>query len=347
MIKCLICDIDLEKQIHLTNHLKKYHSMNYKQYYDTFLKNDKDGICLTCGKETKFERNQYRQFCSVKCMRQNVDIQKRITQTNIKRYGGTGLASKEIKLKVENTNLEKYGVKNSYQIDHVQKNAHKLENIRKSIINFELTNNCTWIRHLIEKYGHGWLNANLNIDYVYFKNHRYVKNSDISIIENYYNQKYKHFENSVLSYIRTFYDGEVICNSKKYIYPYELDFYFPELNIGIECNGSYWHSIEAGIYDKNYHLMKTNLCEKSNIRLIHIFEDDWGDNSIQEHIKNVFTNNEVIDSNIKHIVLDRSKDDVSKYLKIGYQIESYSEPKLKTNSCFSIYDCGTCTLYLS
>jgi hypothetical protein len=35
----------------------------------------------------------------------------------------------------------------------------------------------------------------------------------------------------------------------------------------------YWHS-EVYV-DKNYHLNKTKLCEDKNIRLIHIFEDEW------------------------------------------------------------------------
>ena len=131
MVKCLICNIELEKQIHLTNHLKKYHSMSYKKYYDTFLLKEGEGICLTCGKETKFERNQYRQFCSVKCMRQNKDIQEKTRQTSIERHGGVGLESKEIRLKAEQTNIERYGVKNPYMIEEVKKNAHSKEAVKK------------------------------------------------------------------------------------------------------------------------------------------------------------------------------------------------------------------------
>ena len=63
-------------------------------------------------------------------------------------------------------------------------------------------------------------------------------------------------------------------NSNRIIlYPQELDIYIPSLKIGIEFNGLHWHS---ELYkSKNYHLQKTIDCEKQNIRLIHIFEDEW------------------------------------------------------------------------
>ncbi|AOT25839.1 putative Hef-like homing endonuclease [Campylobacter phage vB_CjeM_Los1] len=54
----------------------------------------------------------------------------------------------------------------------------------------------------------------------------------------------------------------------------ELDFYLPEYNLAIECNGDYWHS-ESNGKDKNYHLNKTNKCLERGIQLLHIFESSW------------------------------------------------------------------------
>lgn len=51
----------------------------------------------------------------------------------------------------------------------------------------------------------------------------------------------------------------------------ELDIYIPDKNLAIEYNGIYWHAKE----DKNYHLHKTEECEKKGVRLIHIWEDLW------------------------------------------------------------------------
>lgn len=53
----------------------------------------------------------------------------------------------------------------------------------------------------------------------------------------------------------------------------EIDIYLPQLNLGIEYNGEYWHS-EAK-KGRNYHLDKTKLAESKGIRLVHIFEHEW------------------------------------------------------------------------
>lgn len=53
----------------------------------------------------------------------------------------------------------------------------------------------------------------------------------------------------------------------------EIDIFIPNKLIGIECNGLRWHSEE--FKPNNYHINKTNECEKKSIRLIHIYEDEW------------------------------------------------------------------------
>lgn len=54
----------------------------------------------------------------------------------------------------------------------------------------------------------------------------------------------------------------------------EIDLYDPERKIGIEFNGTYWHSLSM-LGDKNYHLKKSKLAESKGIRLIHIYEYEW------------------------------------------------------------------------
>jgi AraC-like DNA-binding protein len=53
----------------------------------------------------------------------------------------------------------------------------------------------------------------------------------------------------------------------------ELDIFIPDLKIAFEYNGLYWHS-EIN-RTKNYHIGKTKQCYKNDIRLIHVFEDEW------------------------------------------------------------------------
>jgi len=81
------------------------------------------------------------------------------------------------------------------------------------------------------------------------------------------------YEMEIIDYIKTFYLGEIIQNYKLNNNQ-EIDIFLPELKIGIEFDGLYWHSEEKR-KDKNYHLNKTNLANSVKIRLIHIFEDEW------------------------------------------------------------------------
>jgi len=69
-------------------------------------------------------------------------------------------------------------------------------------------------------------------------------------------------------------ENEISLNNRSVISPLELDIYLKNKKIAIECDGLYWHS-ELQNSDKNYHLNKTNLCNKKGIRLIHIFESEW------------------------------------------------------------------------
>jgi very-short-patch-repair endonuclease len=56
---------------------------------------------------------------------------------------------------------------------------------------------------------------------------------------------------------------------------YELDLYLPEYNIGIECNGIYWHSEKHK--DRMYHYEKTKVFAEQGIQVIHLWEDDTRD----------------------------------------------------------------------
>lgn len=81
-------------------------------------------------------------------------------------------------------------------------------------------------------------------------------------------------ETEVFDFVTEVYSGDVIRNDRGTIFPYELDMLLPELGIAIEFNGLYWHSVASG-KDKNYHRMKHDMCKRSGISLIQIFEDEW------------------------------------------------------------------------
>jgi hypothetical protein len=81
-------------------------------------------------------------------------------------------------------------------------------------------------------------------------------------------------------------------NIRSIIPPYELDLYLPDNNFAIECNGLYWHS-ELNGKNMNYHLNKTELCNKRGIFLIHIFENEINKTPriVKSRLKNILNLN--------------------------------------------------------
>lgn len=57
--------------------------------------------------------------------------------------------------------------------------------------------------------------------------------------------------------------------------PLELDLWFPQLNKAIECNGVYWHSLKRKQFLDG---IKQQFCNKSNIDLLIITDQEWNSN---------------------------------------------------------------------
>ena len=95
-------------------------------------------------------------------------------------------------------------------------------------------------------------------------------------------------EEDLFNFIKSLTSFEVRHNDKKAIKPNEIDVYIPEIKIGFEFDGLYWHSEQYR--EKNFHLCKTNECLKNSIRLIHIFEDEWDykNDILKSMIRNLF-----------------------------------------------------------
>lgn len=54
----------------------------------------------------------------------------------------------------------------------------------------------------------------------------------------------------------------------------EIDVYCPDIKIGFEHNGLFWHG-EKRIQDTKYHFNKSLIAKEQGIHLIHIWEDEW------------------------------------------------------------------------
>lgn len=61
----------------------------------------------------------------------------------------------------------------------------------------------------------------------------------------------------------------------------EIDVFVPDLNLGFEFNGLFWHSEKRTKQPETRHKHKTDLARSKGVKLIHIYEDDW------EHKKDI------------------------------------------------------------
>jgi hypothetical protein len=128
--------------------------------------------------------------------------------------------------------------------------------------------------------------------------------------------------------IKSLYDGEIIQNFK--IGKQEIDIYLPELSLGFELNGIYWHSDK--FKSKNFHKEKSEFFLERGIRIIHIWEDDFDSkfNIIKSQIINLLglSNKiwarkcivkEVTDTNSIRVFLDNNhiQGYVNSNLKLG------------------------------
>jgi hypothetical protein len=86
------------------------------------------------------------------------------------------------------------------------------------------------------------------------------------------------FENSFFEFLSSLNPTPLINrHDRTILYGKELDFYLPEQKLAFELNGLYWHSEFGHGLDRRYHLNKTRGCLAHNVRLIHIFENEWRD----------------------------------------------------------------------
>jgi predicted Zn-ribbon and HTH transcriptional regulator len=81
-------------------------------------------------------------------------------------------------------------------------------------------------------------------------------------------------ETEIYEYISSITDDRLCRNDRKLLSPLELDIVDHDKKICFEFDGLYWHCDDIN-RNRRYHLAKTERCESSGYRLIHIFENEW------------------------------------------------------------------------
>jgi len=211
------------------------------------------------------------------------DFKNKSNKSLLKNWGVDNPSKSNIvKNKIKETCLEKYGAENPLQNNDIKYKSKKtllknwgVDNISKNelyrITKFNISKDVKYIRYEKDGYslfkcteGHEFLIHSDN----YF--HRKKANLPLCTICNPIGDSQSIKEKELYKFISSIYNGEIIQSYRDGL---EIDVYLPELKIGFEFNGLYWHSEEWK--DKNYHLNKTNYFKNKGIKIIHIWEDDW------------------------------------------------------------------------
>ncbi len=314
-IKCKRCNI-------LTTN-KKYCSNECRTKYATELSIE-IRICEWCKNEFSELKRKPNRFCGEKCRRLyqatpdaiKYRIQK-AEEACLKKYGKTHAPLTEqsrIKMlerysdtewvkksvdKMKNTKLEKYGNANWVNVEKYRQTMTE----KYGVINYSQTpmfrkNNFNRVKNRVESKNliileteSTYINVKHEIsfkciicDYV-FTGHaangltpkcpRCIEKSSTA-------------EKEIVEFINSIYNGKINGNIRSIISPKEIDIYLPDLKLGIEFDGIYWHSELHGKKSKSYHLNKTQSCNKKDVRLIHIFENEWTNK--QEIVKSIIQN---------------------------------------------------------
>ena len=121
------------------------HHISSRTYYDTYLKKVDEGICETCGNETKYisMTEGYRRFCCNSCAQQSKSVREKYKETNRKKYGADHYSSTGMWLEsIKKTNMEKYGVEYAPQSEELKKKQAQTFMEKYGTVQYSQTDEC-------------------------------------------------------------------------------------------------------------------------------------------------------------------------------------------------------------
>jgi len=228
---------------------------------------------------------------------QSKDVRDKIKNTLITNYGVDNPSkSKEIREKRNNSNIKRYGFNNYSKTNNFKEEFKKIRS-QKTIENFAaklnvapnqiklLDNNTIRVYDFCDKHNsfdvdkfNIYNRINLGLENIC------TKCVPISQVQSNKENEIKDFINQELGLDGRKIKLKEISNCVKN--NYEIDVYIDKQKLGIEHNGTYYHSTK--FKTQRYHLDKTNECEKLGIKLLHVFEDEWINK--KEIIKSIIRN---------------------------------------------------------
>ena len=217
------------------------------------------------------------------------EYKNKVKQTSLEKYGETNAAkSQVIKDKIKNNNLKKYGETNPLKVNDIKERIRINQLLNKGYSypyqlnkDPDITNvlyNKDLFREYLESHKYTIDEIANNLGYhrtaISHLIHKYG-------LEGYVNYKPNHssYEKEISELFPNFKPNRTVLS------PQEIDLYDDINKLGIEFNGNYWHSIDNK--GRNYHQNKTLLAISKDIRLIHIFQYEWDDDTTRNKIINL------------------------------------------------------------
>lgn len=186
-------------------------------------------------------------------------LEKNAQHTLLSKYGMHPAKTKEVKEKMRNTTLLHYGVAN-WQSTKLSKEVRDILSSEESFKKYIIESGNNTILKLQKVLG---FKSESNV-YVYIRKY----NAELLI-----DKSMNRPETEISEFLDKIFVTHI--KTKQVIKPYEIDFYCPDYNIGIEFNGDYWHN--SLNKPKQYHFDKSKDAQNQGIRLIHIWEYEWND----------------------------------------------------------------------
>lgn len=301
----------------------------------------KKGICPECGNRCGFIslRSGYHIYCCNNCQRHSDIVKQKRECTTFQRYGVTNAyASEQIKEKIKNAHRAKRGVDYPGEDKEVKEKIKQVKYEKYGdpyFTNREKSKN-TYLTHRNE-YGEPWLHSikekikNTNrkkygTDYSMQNAAIRKKAIDTNLkkygVKNYIelpeirlksraiqknNNGKSYLENAVFEYIQSLYKNDIIKNDRFVLDGKEIDIFLPNINVGFEINGDFWHMNpcfynESDVNSKlgmtaeqiwEYDDFKIKMAESKNVSLFIIWEHDWKYNNqvIKDKIKYIISHN--------------------------------------------------------
>lgn len=223
-------------------------------------------------------------------------------QTKLDRYGSKTYnnqeqmkITKKVKYNNENYNnrqkcketmQNKYGVSNAFQLISTKESI--LDNLAKNKEYTKLFRECISSREksieLLKDKNYSYFDLVKLFNAPYYTIQYWATRLELKDYINYTFTGKSHYEDDIVEFIKSLNINNIKRN-EKILNGLEIDIYLPDYNLGIEFNGTYWHS---DLYkDKNYHFNKSLEAQKQNIRLVHIYQYEWDDDCQRDKIKSL------------------------------------------------------------